>query len=124
MKKILLFVVAISLLVLTGCSNNSSSAYKTESLENLETLLADGYKLVDVREVSEYNEGHIEGAINVPLSDIESGNYGTLSKDEKYVIICRSGNRSATASDILSSNGFTVVNLSKGMSSWTGDVVQ
>lgn len=127
MKKTLLgfifLVIAVSLL--GGCSNSTSStSYQTKSLESLQDLLHAGYILIDVREVAEFEEGHIEGATNIPLSNIEQGDYGTLSKNEKYVIICRSGNRSTTASDILAKEGFTVVNLSEGMSSWSGEVVQ
>ena len=126
MKKTLLgfmfLLIAVSLL--GGCNNTSSAPYQTKSLESLPDLLHEGYILVDVREIEEFKEGHIEGATNIPLSNIEQGDYGTLSKNEKYVIICRSGNRSTTASDILAKEGFTVVNLSEGMSSWSGEVVQ
>lgn len=128
MKKLLLLITTalIAVSILGGCSDNSSSteAYTTKPLDNLQKLLDDGYTLIDVREVSEFSAGHIPDAINVPLSDIQNGDYSALSKDKKYVVICRSGNRSATASDILANEGFTIVNLESGMSSWTGEVVQ
>lgn len=115
-----------AVVILSACSNSNedASAYKTDSLENLQQLLDDGYTLVDVREINEFEAGHIENAINVPLSAIQNGDYASLSKVEKYVLICRSGNRSAQASDILAKEGFTIVNLEQGMSSWTGDIVQ
>lgn len=125
MKKLSILFFA-ALLLLVGCNSNSSdsssASFKTEPLENLQDLLDDGYTLVDVREIDEYNQGHIPNALNVPLSNIENDDYGSLSKDEKYVVICRSGNRSKTASEILSKEGFTIVNLESGMSSWTGEI--
>ena len=99
-----------------------TAPYQTITLDDSEDYVADGYIVADVREVDEYESGHIPDAINAPLSELEMGELGPLEEDEKYVIICRSGNRSATASDILADLGFDVVNVSEGMSTWQGDV--
>ncbi|MEG0372247.1 MAG: rhodanese-like domain-containing protein, partial [Clostridium sp.] len=56
-----------------------------------------------------------------PLSSLQEADFTELSKDEKYIIICQSGNRSQTASDILQKEGHTIVNVAQGMSSWTAD---
>lgn len=126
-----LFIASLVLFSIVGCSSTSDgrleedqTTYKTIEIEQVEEYMEEGYKLVDVREIEEYNSGHIPGALNVPLSDIQQGKFGPLIEDEKYVIICRSGNRSVTASNILSEQKFEVVNVKEGMSSWTGDIEQ
>jgi len=141
MRRLLLFIFTM-LFALSACNNNSvqkdigiygsseekpeivAAPYETINIEEIETFVDQGYLIADVREVEEFDSGHIPGAVNAPLSDLQTGNPGLLKDDEKYVIICRSGNRSAIASDILIDLGFDIVNTREGMSSWTGDVEQ
>ena len=69
-----------------------------------------GYVFVDVRSVSEYEDGHIEGAILIPLSEIDDM-LSELPKDKPIVVYCNgsSCNRSGAAAKILVNNGFTEV---------------
>ena len=64
--------------------------------------------MIDVRTDEEWNAGHIEGAIHIPLSEIERDieNY-EISKDEEILLYCRSGNRSGRAKVILDELGYT-----------------
>ncbi len=79
---------------------------------------------IDVREPSEFESGHIEGMVNVPLSTIEAGN-AKLSKDAEIVLICRSGNRSMQAAEILKESGYRqIINVEGGIQSWEGEVVK
>ncbi|MEB8265528.1 persulfide response sulfurtransferase CstA [Mammaliicoccus sciuri] len=80
------------------------------SKKELEKLGAQG-QLIDVRTQEEYNLAHIKDAILHPVDKIESFN-----KDEKktYYIQCKSGNRSAKASQYLAKQGYNVVNLDGG----------
>lgn len=96
--------------------------YETIDLEDIADYVDNGYIVADVREIDEYESGHIPGAINAPLSVLQTGDVSALDPDEKYVIICRSGNRSVTASNILANEEFEIVNVSEGMSTWTGEV--
>lgn len=74
--------------------------------------------LVDVRTPEEFAEGHVEGAINIPLDQIEA-RLSELPKDKSVHVICRSGRRSAQAAEILVKNGFAgVVNVDGGMNAW------
>jgi rhodanese-related sulfurtransferase len=79
---------------------------------------------IDVRETFEYEDGHIDGMINMPLSSLEN----TLEKlpvNSEIVIICRSGNRSMKAANMLQQNGYTkLVNVQGGISSWDGELVK
>ena len=78
-------------------------------------------KLIDVREVEEVEAGHIPGIINIPLSVLELG-MPELDKSEKYIVVCRSGNRSGMATQLLESNGFNATNMVGGMLEWQGEV--
>ncbi|GEN44559.1 rhodanese-like domain-containing protein [Alkalibacillus haloalkaliphilus] len=126
MKKNLLLITIISVLtLLAACGDTEVEAdYQTIDLDEVLTKQEEGYTIVDVREVNEYEAGHIEGAINKPLSELREGNFEPLVDDEPYVIICETGNRSQQASDLLSKESYDVINVSEGMSTWQGDVVQ
>lgn len=74
--------------------------------------------LLDVREVFEYQNWHIPGAVNLPLKQVLLGNL-TTAKDRDIITICAHGGRSARATDHLQSQGFTnVVTLAGGMVEW------
>lgn len=71
-------------------------------------------KIIDVREIEEYEEGHMLHAINYPLSEINDW-ATTLDLDEHYYLICRSGYRSHNAGLFLEEKGYEVTNLLGGM---------
>lgn len=119
MKKIL-FMFTLTI-ILVGCSQNDLS-YETIDLDEVEAKVDEGYTILDVREINEFEGGHIPGAVNKPLSELQKENFSNIDKNEKYIVICRSGNRSVTASNILTDEGFSVVNTSDGMGSWQGEV--
>lgn len=121
MKKWMIALIGIVLLFLSACSEEQTS-YETIDISEVESYQQDGYVVMDVREASEYDAGHIPGAINKPLSEISSGNFEGLDAEQSYVVICQSGNRSQQASDVLIGEGYTFVNVDQGMSSWTGEV--
>jgi len=97
----------------------------TGELERLLAQAASGDMVfIDVREPDEYAEGHIEGMVNMPLSTLED-TYSQLPKDKEIVIICRSGNRSMQAAQLLRDKGYTrLVNVQGGMLDWKGPVVR
>lgn len=77
-----------------------------------------GAALVDVREQSEYDELHAQGATLLPLSELES-RFSELPRDRELVMICRSGARSKQAGEYLLQNGYgRVVNLTGGTLAW------
>ena len=75
------------------------------------------FLLLDIRTKDEFMESKIDGAVNVPLSELlfnidEIEDY----KDRKIVIYCRSGHRSITACNLLAMEGFNdLYNLEKGI---------
>ncbi|MCA9334634.1 rhodanese-like domain-containing protein [Candidatus Saccharibacteria bacterium] len=71
--------------------------------------------IVDVREPSEYSQGHVAGALNIPPAAIMSGakELNGLEKGAEIVLYCVSGSRSNVSMHILQSKGFT--NLKNGI---------
>lgn len=80
------------------------------------------FTLIDIRTTEEYASGHIQGAEqNDFYQTQEFSNYlDTLDKNKKFLIYCRSGNRSGQALNIMKSKGFSnVSDLAGGISSWS-----
>lgn len=76
--------------------------------------------IVDVREESEYREGHLLKAKLIPLGKLKE-RIGELEKyrDKPIVVVCRSGNRSASACVMLGKQGFAqAYNLAGGVMEW------
>lgn len=93
-------LVAASL-ALTGCTEPQPTDLKTLVQEETTNIL-------DVRTPQEFNEGHLEGAINVDIqSPTISQAFDQLPKDRTYIVYCRSGNRSAQAIEQMKKAGFT-----------------
>ena len=70
--------------------------------------------LLDVREVEEFEVLHLEGARNLPLSQL-ADTYEQLDKAQPYYVICKSGIRSARACQFLAGQGYEVSNVQGGM---------
>jgi rhodanese-related sulfurtransferase len=74
--------------------------------------------VVDVREPWEYKQGHVPGAILIPLGQLSS-RLGELHPETPVAVICASGSRSQSAAALLGQKGFkTVYNVSGGTSAW------
>ena len=63
---------------------------------DLRDKINNGALLLDVRTKEEYVAGHVEGAVNIPVSDLE-GEIVMISKDSPVIVVCESGVRSAHA---------------------------
>ena len=71
-----------------------------------EVIESGNYELIDVREPMELEmDGNIEGAINIPLGEVEDRKDEILSIEKPIIIFCRSGNRSGKALEYLNSQG-------------------
>ncbi|MDG5789730.1 rhodanese-like domain-containing protein [Evansella sp. AB-P1] len=117
---ILLSIVGYQFYLKSGIEQ-INTAELAEMLNNHDT---DNIFFLDVREVNEYNEGHIEGMLNIPLSVLDT-EYNEIPKDNTVVIICRSGNRSLQAANILKDLGYSkLINVTGGMLNWNGNVIK
>ncbi|WP_100488896.1 rhodanese-like domain-containing protein [Sporolactobacillus pectinivorans] len=81
----------------------------------------DWVTVVDVREDDEVAAGKIPQAIHIRLADIPS-QFQKMDRSKDYVMVCRSGHRSAAATEFLQSEGFHVRNMEGGMLAWTGAI--
>ena len=80
--------------------------------------IAAGFKVVDVREIDEYTDGHIPGAIHVPLQTVPD-NLESFRSDQDVFVVCQVGGRSGKACQYLIDQGVTnVVNVAGGTSGW------
>lgn len=82
-------------------------------------LVDQGALLLDVRTPGEFSAGHVSGAVNVPVSELEE-KLATLpeNKERPIVVYCQSGRRSAAAKKVLEKAGYTKVSDLGGMSNW------
>ncbi|GAA0374287.1 rhodanese-like domain-containing protein [Bacillus horti] len=77
--------------------------------------------LLDVRELAEYEEGHIPGIQLLPTSEFVERYEDELDKTKEYIIVCRSGNRSQNVCRYLQEQGFeSLANYDGGMLVWEG----
>lgn len=97
---------------------------KTTTPQEVATKLNAGEKLamVDVREPEEWASGHVAGAKHIPLGQLAE-RIGELDPSQETIMICRSGNRSGLACELLEEKGFNVVNMVGGMNAWTDKLV-
>lgn len=97
-----------------------SSNCATISIGEFKSKLFSSYSMniLDVREIDEYREGHVEGSVLIPLG-ILPYRVDELEPDKETIVVCRSGNRSMEACKILKERGFReVYSLDGGLISW------
>ncbi|WP_338991150.1 rhodanese-like domain-containing protein [Fusobacterium polymorphum] len=102
----------LNILALTALGKNQENSDDVEAI-NIESLVKNKEFLLDVREEYEYQEGHIKGAVNLPLREILEKK-DTLPKNKDIYVYCRSGHRSADAVNFLKSLGFEKVHNIEG----------
>ena len=76
----------------------------------MKEALSQGAVIVDVRTKDEFRQGHIAGSKNIPLNEIKQKLEGIRGWNKPVITVCRSGNRSAIAKNILKAGGIDVYN--------------
>jgi rhodanese-related sulfurtransferase len=120
-KFVALFVFAI----LTACGASTTlpsptSTPKEITVAQLKTMLDqnENFLLLDVRTPAEFvQDGRVAQSTLIPLQELEQ-RLNELPTDKPIVCICRSGNRSAAACDLLRSRGYEAINVAGGMRAW------
>ena len=124
---------ALMLLALTlpfgcvGCSDGGSATYDQISGAEAKALMdsESGYVIIDARTQSEYDEGHIPGAILILEYEIADRAEKELpDKDQLILVYCRSGRRSKIASEELVKLGYTNVKEFGGIIDWEYETVR
>jgi rhodanese-related sulfurtransferase len=119
MKKIIQFAFLIFIIFnLSACAQQEKKGNMTVKELNEKFKKDTSIVLLDVRTEEELTGplGHIEGIIHIPLQEIQARMHELDKyKDKEIAVICRSGNRSGTATAILKAGGFNAVNVEGGM---------
>ena len=109
--------LALLALSLFSCAPQATASYPTITVAELKPAVDGGGYVLDVRTPAEYAEGHIAGAVNLPLDTVEA-RAAEVPGNRPVYVICRSGKRSAQASAILKKAGRDVRNVGGGMNDW------
>lgn len=112
-------VMAAAALVLTACSGGAAVS-RVDATAFADAVATQGTVVLDVRTPAEFAAGHLENAINI---DVESGTFeadiAALDPAKTYAVYCRSGNRSQTATALMTDAGFTsIFELDGGIGAW------
>lgn len=129
MPRILALILSAALLVaLTGCSSTPSAAApdipaRVGTDEFATVITQPGVQIIDVRTPEEFADGHIRGAVNIPVQQPDfSAQIARLDKDATYAVYCRSGNRSQPAVAAMREAGIThIYELAGGTKDWTAE---
>ena len=107
----------------TSNENSGGKLYEDVNVEQAKKIIDnDEVVVIDVRTQEEFAEGHIPNAMLIPVDEIDNV-MEEMDKDTSYLMVCRSGNRSAMASELLAKNGFQhIKNMEGGMNKWTYEV--
>lgn len=125
MKYRFLLMLMIGLALLTACgtttaSTSTSSTPANITVARLKSMIDQNetFFLLDVRTPTEFvQDGRIAQATLIPLQELEQ-RLSELPTDKPIVCICRSGNRSSVACDLLKARGYQAINVTGGMNEW------
>lgn len=117
MKRLIAVAGVLAVLVLAGCGSTASAVQTVDPQSFLATASQSGTVVVDVRTPEEFAAGHLPNAVNVNVEDPTFDRHiSSLDKSATYAVYCRSGRRSAIATDAMVAAGFTsVFNLNGGL---------
>ena len=107
--------------------NKNNFGVKHVTMDEIVEIMEEneGYIILDVRTIEEYNEGHIPNAICIPNETIDENVVNILpDKNQLILIYCRSGNRSKQATDKLENLGYTNLIEFGGIMDWKGEIVK
>lgn len=102
-KQVITVILSIAALVLA--TSFLGKLFGQTDNDELSKAIKGGAYLVDVRTPGEFAGGSVEGAVNIPLSDV-ARELKQFEGKETIVVFCKSGNRSGKAKQILEQNGF------------------
>lgn len=115
---VLLLIALAGFYFLSG-KIKANDIYQNISTEQAKQLYQQpDYVLLDVRTPAEISERSISGSLNIPLQELEQ-RLSEIPRDKKLLVICRSGNRSRQAIQILSKHGYKdLYNVEGGITAW------
>ena len=87
------------------------------AVDQLPTPLPDGLTVLDVRESIEWQHGHVEGSVHIPMTELPE-HVGDLPTEGQVLVVCKVGGRSARVVQYLQQQGIEAVNLDGGLLEW------
>jgi phage shock protein E len=110
----------LGLIVLIGIVLLSRSLVRRGDVTGAEAreMVERGARLVDVRTAGEFAAGHLPGAVNIPLHELDRRTRDLGPKERPIVVYCLSGHRSHRARGILAASGFSAVHDLGAMRYW------
>lgn len=134
-KNIIALFLILSTLFISGCTTlNKEISSKGQESVRVSRITSEEAKeemnnrdviILDVRTEDEYNSGHIENSVLIPVDDLEDKAEELLiNKEQKILVYCRSGNRSKKAADLLVEIGYTNVYDFGGIKDWPYEIVK
>ena len=127
-KRFALMLLALALpFGCVGCVAGGSATYEQISGSEAKALMdsESGYIIIDARTQSEFDEGHVSGAILIPEYEIaERAENELLDKNQLILVYCRSGRRSKIAAEELVKLGYTNVKEFGGIIDWEYEIVK
>ena len=118
--RLLTLVLALSV-VFTACGGSATGTLETVSANAASDIIGEpGTVLLDIRTPAEFADARIDGAINIDFYAADfADQIAALDRDGRYVVYCRSGNRSGQAMGLFRDLGFTDVHeIGSGILSW------
>lgn len=120
--KTLIYILSalVFIICITSCKKKQKT-YRTVTVEEFSNEIAgNNIQIVDVRTPEEYQDGNISGSINIDINDnrFTERAHELLDTAKTIAIYCRSGRRSKKAADILSKQGYNIIELDGGFISW------
>lgn len=135
-KKSVNFILIISLIIImsfTGCGSKTDTAKLGQDIDGqgyksitpqevIDIIGSEGVYLIDVREIEEFSKSHIDGAINIPLSNLTQTVEGQIAdKDSILIVYCQGGIRSAKSARLLFNMEYINVFDVGGIDNWPYD---
>ena len=116
-------VVAVIAVVALLASRGTASTVSAQDISPADyqsqfVASSTSHLLIDVRTAEEFASGHIRGSVNIPVESLQS-RLNEVPANQPIVVYCRSGNRSALASDILKQAGYSSIYDLGGIIDWT-----
>jgi rhodanese-related sulfurtransferase len=129
-KFLLFFSASLFIFISAGCAPTTGSVSKVSANQvdelpyNMrvnqvyDAMQTGQVMVIDVRELNEYEEGHIPGVTLIPMSEI-TNRLSEIPQDQQVIVTCRSGNRSSQVAEYLTNQGYTNVhNMTGGFLDW------
>jgi hydroxyacylglutathione hydrolase len=100
-----------------AASDDATATTAQLDVRTARRLGQEGARFLDVRERSEYVDGHVPGARHIPYQQLEQ-RIGEVSRERGLIVYCASGVRSSLTTSILERHGLAAANLRGGLSAW------